>query len=262
MAQIVDFLFGIWGIVVSKLPAVTSVLCFYISGLFARWFLKHKEQLFPVMALFALVWAIVVPYWLSEEITTRAALGVCTSFLTIYVGALLLALATEKVSRWRRRLQSSLQTVSFTIFGGCLFWAIVANRPYMGLPPEEATFVVEMILGVGGFAMVTAGTWKSFGKVAALILIVIFVPYTLSSLAAGPQLLTGAVAEYVRNAVPYVDVATVASVHPYTASVLKVAYTLVFGVMMMAYAGITPERRKEGMWSVIGHFVILHPRLQ
>jgi hypothetical protein len=249
---------AVWDIIhglIPKLPALTCVVCFVFSGAIARTFLRNNEQLFPVMALFALVWAIDVPYWLSQEPMTKAALGICTSFLTIYIGGLLLSLTAGEVRPWQRLLQNLLQNLSFVLFSGCLLWAIIFEETYKGLPSRDAAFFVELILGAGGLALVAWGIGRMFGTRAAIVLASIFFLFTASFFTdyANKNFNLG---ESFQTVIHWSG-----RLHSFTSSVLKVLYTLTFG-LLMGFAGIDAKRRQELWWPLIGKFVALHCRFR
>jgi len=228
------------------------VACFIFTGAVARTYLRNNEKLFPIMALFALVWAIDVPYWMTKEPMTRAALGICTSFLTIYIGGLLLSLTEGEVRPWQRLLQNLLQHLSFVLFSGCLLWAIIFEGTYKGLTPGNASFFVELFLGMGGFVTVAAGVWRLFGKNIEVIISIIFLFYLGSFLIfwlAGKEF---DIEENVKNVM-----LSIAGLYPYTSSVLKVLYTITFG-LVMGFAGIEAKNRNELWWPLIGKFVTLH----
>jgi hypothetical protein len=244
-----------WDIIIqnaiSKFPAVTCVACFFFSGVIARAFLRNNEQLYPVMALFALVWAIDVPDWLTKEPMTKAALGICTSFLTIYIGGLLLSLTAGQARPWQRFLQNWLQNLSFVLFSGCLLWAIIFEGTYKGLTSGDAAFFVELILGAGGLSMVAAGAGRMFGTPAALILAVIFLFLTANFFADYANR-NFDLAGGLKTAVLWMG-----GLHDHISSVLKVLYTLTFG-LLMGFAGIEAKHRRELWWPLIGKFVTLH----
>src|SRR5215467_4398793 len=84
----------------SAIAVVTCYVCFAISAYFVPRYMQEKPQLITIMALFALVWAINVVYWLTNEPITSAVLGICTSFVTIYIGVLLVTLR-DGLRKWQ-----------------------------------------------------------------------------------------------------------------------------------------------------------------
>ncbi|HEV8282658.1 MAG TPA: hypothetical protein VGQ09_00030 [Chitinophagaceae bacterium] len=155
-----------------------TAFCVYLSARTANKFLREKPRLFTAMALFALVWALLLPYYQknSNHSELFAAYG---GFLTIYIGGLLLLEAKPSEENDQKKV-TGLQRAGLWVF------LIIASSSVLGfefirLNRPQTELVVSTILDICGYVSIVYGFNKlSTDRSLRTILFLTLVVYSLA----------------------------------------------------------------------------------
>jgi hypothetical protein len=215
-----------------------SITCFcgIISGRFALTFLRRSPRLFTVMALFTFTWTLLLLFWMDPSNQSgKEIIGVYTSFLSVYIGSLLMLHAegqdaSHKTARWQVAALILLLAVATPSIPGL---ATPTGDPIPLMTTRQFTILMDLFLGIIGFISVVLGVSRCFGVNAAGMIGTILIFYAA----------IGGTFTVHQWAGP----ASTMPVYAGLFSVAKLAYAAAFSGVVV-YRGMPDEDRKAGLW--------------
>jgi hypothetical protein len=225
---------------------LSAFLCAAYSGMVARAFLRHSTRLFTVMALFAFSWTLLLPYWANVTLAPGAAvIGVYTSFLSVYIGSLLMLHAQLEQGSDHPHGIVPWQVVALVLLLAVASPSIPTMMGPAGtifqITTRQFTILIDEFLGLIGFVAVALGIKRCFGVGPGLMIAVIVALYGAVGLAflilQWPEPI-----DHLPILTPYVY-----SIYAYLLSVAKLSYAAAF-CSIIAYYGMREADRRAGVW--------------
>lgn len=163
----------------------STLLCTYFSARCAKAFLIGHPRLFTVMALLALVWALLLPYY-SHNIESEL-LPAYGGFILVYIGGLLTLEGKTKTGDPSKTLVSRNQSLGLWLF------LLIAAPSFFALKMPEGAAIVSLsisqselaigtLLNVLGYWSITCGCRSLFGKRFFVLIASIFFVYSISEI--------------------------------------------------------------------------------
>jgi hypothetical protein len=163
--------------------------CVTICGRTAAAFLKGTPRLFTVIALFACVWALLLPYYgrMAQGDDTQSLLFVAFGgFLLVYIGALMKLEANRLSDNADDGHVVPLQSLGLFLFTFFVFqtgYSLYApNRTIFTLTPAQTEKVIAVLLDVAGYISVVYGAWALCTRSYAILLTTILIIYSGSEI--------------------------------------------------------------------------------
>jgi hypothetical protein len=193
------FIFIMWAIVgiiflFQDHPAwyITAV-CVLISGRVTQMFFHHRPLLFTAMSLLAFTMALLLLFWGGHPPTSSShavmlpseniAISMYTSFLTVYIGALLMLDEANgnaaAVDHLTQRMFPWLAATLVVILGYA--WPSPL-RDFFQIDKEHYALLMDFLLGAVGFAFIVVGVNHCCGGKASLAIATVLVGYQLIGL--------------------------------------------------------------------------------
>lgn len=158
---------------------ICCAACVGIASRTATVFCKGRPRLFTILALFALVWALLLPYYDSSGSPSElfAAYG---GFLLVYIGGLLSREATQ--DQGGENVVDSIQRV------GLLLFLLIASPGVVGLTApgggvsitrQQHEIFVATLLDIAGYAAVAYGVWRLCGSRRGIVITIFLGVYSL-----------------------------------------------------------------------------------
>lgn len=166
---------------------LATLFCVYFAAKCAKTFLSNYPRLFTAMAMLALAWALLLPYY-SDDITSEL-LPAYGGFLLVYIGGILTLEAKARDSDELQLTVSRYQQLGLWLF---LFIAapsaVFAIKNQQGMPLFSLTTIqMELLVGtlltILGYLSVTYGCKALFGVRVFKMFAFIFIFYGIAEVA-------------------------------------------------------------------------------
>jgi len=159
---------------------IACLVCIILCAKTATVFCKRRPRLFTAFALFALVWALLLPYY-DKNTTSSEMFPALGGFVLVYIGGLL-SLEASKSSQ-------SEETVDTIQRVGIWLLLLIASPSVLGLKvpggnTELNRIQTELFLGtvldIAGYISVAYGCWRLCGKRVGILISAFLITYSLT----------------------------------------------------------------------------------
>ncbi len=225
---------------------ISSLVCVLFSARIATVFLKGNSRLFTVMALFACVWALLLPFYSNLHSELFPAYG---GFLLVYMGGLLIVESERRKGKHDDREVVFLQRLGLhllVVIAGPQALGVAAPNFTVGLSRPQTEILLATLLNTTGYAAITVGGWALFRRPVAAGLAVLLTLYGLLEIV------------YTIVMWPSTDLTKEATAPPYLNYLFgtaKLLFAAMFGCAV-ASEGMDPRTASEGLPKHIQRFFL------
>lgn len=156
---------------------VATLFCVFFPVRIATVFLQENPRLFTVMALFALAWALLLPYYGSAGAQQSELLPAFNGFLMIYIGALLSLQANVEHNRIVPWQIIGLNLLLFVFVPSLLEIKLPSGARIVRLSSTQIELSVGTLLSVIGYVSIVFGINKLCSRRPFWLIVIIVVPY-------------------------------------------------------------------------------------